>query len=452
MERQQLVRITALIAVAIAAVAIVIVLVTGGTTYVLHARFSDAGQLVNGDLVTIAGHQVGSVGAIKLTNNGLADVELDIGDSSITPIRTGTVATIGQLSLTGVANRFVGLSLGPGAPIPSGGTLPLSQTRGIVDLDVLLNALTPRVRSSIQRILKTGAYFVGSSTPRQINRSILYFNPALSQSAQLGAEVVADRAALDRLVSSSAQVSSALASRNPDLGGLVTNTAAWLREVATHRSALQDELGRAPAVLEQGTGVLRDVNFTLQTLNPVLKDLQPVAPRLGTMLQVLVPAARGAIPTVKGIQSLVPGARKALTELPPVSNQAVPSIKSLTTALNGTTPILAGLRPYTPDVVAGFFDGVGGGSGSNYDANGHYIKSLLTVQAAGGTLTGLLNTLSNLLGTAIGNVTGLNGARTKLLAPCPGGGSPPTATNPWTAPDLLPGTGDLCNPADDATQ
>jgi hypothetical protein len=194
------------------------------------------------------------------------------------------------------------------------------------------------------------------------------------------------------------------------------------------------------------------VNFTLQTLNPVLKDLQPVAPRLGTMLQVLVPAARGAIPTVKGIQSLVPGARKALTELPPVSNQAVPSIKSLTTALNGTTPILAGLRPYTPDVVAGFFDGVGGGSGSNYDANGHYIKSLLTVQAAGGTLTGLLNTLSNLLGTAIGNVTGLNGARTKLLAPCPGGGSPPTATNPWTAPDLLPGTGDLCNPADDATQ
>jgi phospholipid/cholesterol/gamma-HCH transport system substrate-binding protein len=452
MERQQLVRITALIAVAIAAVAIVIVLVTGGTTYVLHARFSDAGQLVNGDLVTIAGHQVGSVGAIKLTNNGLADVELDIGDSSITPIRTGTVATIGQLSLTGVANRFVGLSLGPGAPIPSGGTLPLSQTRGIVDLDVLLNALTPRVRSSIQRILKTGAYFVGSSTPRQINRSILYFNPALSQSAQLGAEVVADRAALDRLVSSSAQVSSALASRNPDLGGLVTNTAAWLREVATQRSALQDELGRAPAVLEQGTGVLRDVNFTLQTLNPVLKDLQPVAPRLGTMLQVLVPAARGAIPTVKGIQSLVPGARKALTELPPVSNQAVPSIKSLTTALNGTTPILAGLRPYTPDVVAGFFDGVGGGSGSNYDANGHYIKSLLTVQAAGGTLTGLLNTLSNLLGTAIGNVTGLNGARTKLLAPCPGGGSPPTATNPWTAPDLLPGTGDLCNPADDATQ
>jgi phospholipid/cholesterol/gamma-HCH transport system substrate-binding protein len=452
MARQQVARLTALVAVAIAAVAIIIVLVSGGTNYVLHAQFADAGQLVNGDLVTIAGHQVGSVGNITLTDNGLANVALDISDSSITPVRTGTIATIGQLSLTGVANRFVGLSLGTGAPIESGGTLPLQQTRGIVDLDVVLDALTPRVRSSLQKILKTGAYFVHQPTAAQINRSIVYFNPALSQATQLGAEIVADRAALTRLVSSSAAVSTALASRNAALGGLVTNTAAWLREVASQRAALQDAISRSPAVLDQGTGVLRDVNFTLQTLDPVLRDLQPVAPRLGTLLRVVVPAAKNAIPTISDIQALVPGARKALTALPPVSKLAVPSINSLTTSLNGTTPILAGLRPYTPDVISGFFNGVGGSAGGNYDANGGYLKSLLTIQAGGGTLTGVLSTLGSLLGGLLGPVTGLTGARTDLLAPCPGGGSPPGATNPWTAPDLLPTTGNLCNPADDETQ
>src|ERR1700736_2377939 len=117
MTRQQLARLAALAALGIAALAVLLVLITARSTYVLHAEFTDAGQLVRGDLVTIAGHQVGSVGAIKLSDDGLADIELNISDSSITPVRQGTIATIGQLSLTGVANRFVGLTLGTGATI-----------------------------------------------------------------------------------------------------------------------------------------------------------------------------------------------------------------------------------------------------------------------------------------------------------------------------------------------
>jgi phospholipid/cholesterol/gamma-HCH transport system substrate-binding protein len=447
MGRPQLARVASMIALAIAVAAIVVVLLSGGSTYVIHAQFTDAGQLVNGDLVTIAGHKVGTVGSIKLADNGLADVELDFSDSSITPVHEGTLAEIRQLSLTGVANRYVGLTLGMGrGTIHNGGTLHSDQTKGIVDLDVLLDALNPKVRASLQQIIKTGAYFFQHPTGAQANEAFRYFNPALSQTTALGREIVADKFALDRLVASTADVSTALAARSGALGGAVAGTAAWLREVASQRTALQDSLTRAPGVLQQSTGVLRDVDYTLHILNPVLTDVQPVAPRLASLLRKVVPAARDAIPTIAGVQALVPSAQRALLGLPPVERKATPAVDSLTTAIGPITPILAGVRPYAPDVVAGFFNGVAGDSGGYYDANGHYTRTSAVLAGGGASLTGILG----LLGGLTGKLGPLNGARTGLLAPCPGGGSPPATNggNPWNTPDTLPGTGNLCNPAD----
>jgi phospholipid/cholesterol/gamma-HCH transport system substrate-binding protein len=445
MAREQLTRLTALGALAIAAIVIVVVLLTSGSSYTLYAEFSDAGQLVSGDLVTIAGHPVGSVGTPKLSQDGLALIPLNISDSDITPLRQGTTATIGQLSLTGVSNRFVSLNPGGGAPIPSGGTLPPQYTRGIVDLDTLLDALTPQVRSSLQRIIKSGAYLMSGPTPQSLNEGIQYLNPALSQANALGSEIVADKFALDRLVASTAQVSAALASRDSDLAGAVSNTASALREVASERAALEDSLARAPAVLSQGTGVLADLNYALGVLNPALKDLQPVAPRLTTLLRKLVPAAAGAIPTVEGVAALVPSAERALGELPAVVAKAVPAIQSLGKALPPITPVLAGLRPYAPDAVAGFFGGVGGYSGGYYDANGHYVRlSPLFGPGSNGGLLSLLNGAQSALPP-------FNGTRFGLLAPCPGGAVEPSPNggNPWTNPDVPPATGNLCNPADD---
>jgi phospholipid/cholesterol/gamma-HCH transport system substrate-binding protein len=442
-----LTRLSALGALAIATIAVVVVLLSSGSTYVLHAQFYDAGQLVNGDLVTIAGHRVGTVGSVGLADNGLADIELDITASQITPLRRGTVAMIGQLSLTGVANRFVGLTPGPGRPIPSGGSLPVIQTHGIVDLDVILDSLTPAVRGQLQRILKSGAYLVSPPTAKQFNQAAPYFNPALSQTTALASEVVSDRFALSRLLTSTAQIAGALSARSQDLGGAVTNTATALREVASERTALQDAIARAPAVLREGTTVLGHTNRALRVLDPTLRDLRPDAPLLATLLRRIRPTVHAAVPTIAGVQALVPGAERALNAFPAVERVATPAVRSLTAALPPITPIVAGLRPYVPDAVAGFFNGVGGATSGSYDANGHYLKSELTLEGGSASLSGLLS----LLGGATGSLGPFNGGRTGLLAPCPGGGSPAAAdgSNPWLSPDITGATGNLCNPADD---
>ncbi len=440
-------RLIAATALVVAVAALAVVLLSPRSSYTLHARFYDAGQLVSGDLVTVAGHQVGAVGQITLASNGLADVELNITDSALTPLRRGTMATIGQTSLTGVANRFVSLSPGVGAALPSGSMLSPNQTRGIVDLDTLLDALTPRVRGSLVNLLRSGAYLVTQPTSSQLRHGFAYANAAFSQSAQLSRQLTANRAALVGLVTASARLSTALAAHSRQLSGAVHQTATVLREVAGQRSALADAIIRAPGVLGQGTTVLGHLDTTLHVVDPALVHLRPVAARLGGLLHVLLPAAAHEIPTVRALSALIPGAEAALQDFPPVEKRAVPAVKSLTTLLKLISPSLSALRPYVPDVVAGFFNGVGGADAGAYDANGHYLHGEITVQGGGSSLTGLLSQL----GGTIGALGPFHGARSKLLAPCPGGGGPraPDRSNPWTTPDLLPKAGRLCTPEDD---
>ena len=430
-----------------ALIAVLWLLFSGGSTYVVNARFLDAGQLVGGDLVTVAGHSVGSVGAITLTNNGQANVQLNITDPSITPLQNTTIATIGQLSLTGVTNRFVSLAPGIGGqPIANNGTLPPTQTKGIVDLDVLLDALTPQVRNSLAKILKTGAYFIHSPTGPELNQFALYLNPALSQLNNLGAEIVSDKYALGRLVASTSNVAGALARHSGQLGGAVTETANVLNEVAGERSALQGVLVKAPGVLNQSDTVLAHVDRTLKHLDPAIVALNPVAPKLASLLRLAVPFTASLVPTVQGIVKLLPQAKAALAGFPAIGREADPAVIALSGAIKGLQPLLTGIRPYVPDFIAGFFAGVGGSTGDEYDANGHFLHARVVGSGTQGSLSGLLSVLGN----ELGSIPELGGGTFSANAPCPGGATSSTdGSAPWNDPVVASGAGKLCNPADD---
>jgi phospholipid/cholesterol/gamma-HCH transport system substrate-binding protein len=446
MAREQLTRLVTLGAIILAAVVVVLVLFTGGSTYVVNAQFEDAGQLVAGDLVTVAGHKVGSVGSISINDDGLANVKLNISDKSIDPLSSNSTATIGQLSLTGITNRFV--SIGPGvggAKIPNNGVIGVSHTKGIVDLDTVLDALTPSVRKSLQQFLKTGAYFVSGKTASQLNELSSYLNPAFSQVSNLGAEIVSDKYALDRLVGNTATLVQPLAAETPRIQAAVANTSTLLGEIAAQRTALSDGVSRAPAVLKQVTTTFGRVDTTLDDLDPTLKALKPVAPKLATLLRAIAPFAANLKPTIAGIQKILPAADSALKAFEPEAVKAEPAMASLVKALTGITPILSGLRPYVPDFVAGFFNGVGGSTGAAYDANGHYLQVRLAIGGSG-SLDGILS----LLGATISDVGGLTGGKFTNKQPCPGGGVIPSADGsaPWNDPDTDGSVGTLCLPAD----
>ena len=64
-------------------------------------------QICSGDQVEVAGNPIGTVSNIALTRNGEAQLTLSISDTAFHPLRQGTQATIRELSLSGIASRYV---------------------------------------------------------------------------------------------------------------------------------------------------------------------------------------------------------------------------------------------------------------------------------------------------------------------------------------------------------
>src|SRR4029078_7801190 len=119
----------------------------GGHEYTL--LFQTAGQLVKDDDVQVAGRRIGSVRSIELTDNNLAAVKIEV-EEPYAPLREGTRAIVRLTSLSGIANRYVALTLAPDTneKLDDGAQLDLSRTTSVVDLDQLFNALDEKTRGN----------------------------------------------------------------------------------------------------------------------------------------------------------------------------------------------------------------------------------------------------------------------------------------------------------------
>ena len=159
----------------------------------------------------VGGRRIGRVADIKLSDNNLAEVRVQV-DEPYAPLHEGTTATIRSGSLSGVANRYIALSPGPNsaAELDDGATLGLDRTTTSVDLDQLFNTLDPEARKSLQQVIK-GSSEQYDGKGAKANEALKYFNPALSTTSRLVNELDRDQQALQDFVVSTARATTALA-------------------------------------------------------------------------------------------------------------------------------------------------------------------------------------------------------------------------------------------------
>ena len=218
-------RLIALLAIAAAAVLAALLLMGGGGGgYSVNARFQNASQLVKGNLVQVSGQSVGKVEKIDLTPDGQAEITMSI-DEDYAPLRRGTRAIVRQASLSGIANRYVDLTMPAqsAAKIPDGGVIEQDATTSAVDLDQVFNTLDPESRKDLQRVIK-GSDKQYKGKGQEMNEGLLYLNPSLSASSKLFQELNRDTPLLERFIVANSKLVTDVADRRDDLAASSTTS------------------------------------------------------------------------------------------------------------------------------------------------------------------------------------------------------------------------------------
>jgi phospholipid/cholesterol/gamma-HCH transport system substrate-binding protein len=379
-------------ALAVAVVAIAVVLLGGGAPYTLRLELSDAGQLVNGNLVTVGGLKVGTVKSIELTADAQAVVEIAITDTDFDPLHEGTSATVRVSSLSSVANRVVSLEPGPNnAPeLELGATIPADLTSTPVEIDQLVSALDAQTRTSLQQFIH-GSADIYDGKAREANATLAALNPAIGETAKTLEQLNADQDAFTNAIVESASLMTTVAGERESLDGMLTGAAQLTGSLARRTRSISGVLETAPQGLRDFQDVIDRYRTVFRRLEPQAGKLSAVTPLVGetvTRLRPTLETARTALPDVRAV---VGSLATTLQRLPGLRDAGVPALNATRTALRDAVPILRGVLPYLPDVFHGLVGGFGGQIGGGYDANGAYVR--IRPELGSAALTGGLGSL-----------------------------------------------------------
>jgi len=437
-------RVAVIVALAAAVIILATVLFSGGSGHKYTLVFQNAGQLVPDNQVLIGGSPAGTVESLGLTDDNLAEVNVEVDQE----LHEGTTATIRATSLSGVANHYVSISPGPNSndALDDGAELGLASTTTPVDIDQFFNTFPPRVRKGLEDFIKGNAA-IYSGQGKNANESYKYFGTALNRVGAFARELNADQRLLSRFVVSSARLTTAVAGRGEQLSSAISNANTAFESIAGQTQAFDASLRRLPPVFRQSNTTFVNLRAALDDLEPLVNTAKPATKDLAPFLAELRPVFQKLVPFTRNLRLTVsqPGKGNDLGDLLAV----LPKVQDLTSsafphseqAISDFQPNLNFIRAYTPDLFNGLskFGQVAG----YYDGNGHYIRSAPAVQNIFKyEPDGSLEPISK------AQQYEAFGSTASPRRPCPGGATQPApdGSNPWVGGGSVDSS--ECDPGD----
>ena len=300
-----------------------------GGRYLIRAIFDNAGFVVQGEEVRVAGATVGVVESVDVTRPGetvswrdggeaipgKAAIVMEITDGGFKDFRSDASCLVRPQSLIG--ERFIDcLPTQPraaGSPpppelrlIPDGQPgegqrlLPLENNGKAVDLDLVQNVMRYPYRERFRIIfseLGAGLAARGDDLRGVIKRA----NPGLRETNRVLRILAEQRDSLQTLAENGNKVMAPLARERASLVGFLANAAESAQATAELRPELEEGIRKLPASLVQVRKTMDRLTQVGKQGAPLMENFKKVAPYLNVATKKLGPFAQAGIPALQSL-------------------------------------------------------------------------------------------------------------------------------------------------------
>jgi phospholipid/cholesterol/gamma-HCH transport system substrate-binding protein len=299
--------------------------VLGRSYYTLKAEIQTAQAVTpgQGQAVTIAGAKIGEVASVDL-HEGRAIITMKVTPKYARIYRNATLLLRPKTQLQDIT-----VEVNPGTTasgrLPSGSTLPLSQTAPNINFDEFLSALDAETRAYLQELL-AGAGEGFKNNGKAFSATLKRFDPTAKEVQEIASQLAVRHANTARAIHNFRLLTEALGGKDKQLAQLVDASNAVFATFAKEDQNLQSTLHLLPGALRKAKSGLGKLGTAAEVLGPTLHKLQPFASSLGPANAATARMARVVAPILRN--EVRPFAREIL----PTISQIAPATKGLSEA------------------------------------------------------------------------------------------------------------------------
>jgi virulence factor Mce-like protein len=301
--------------------AVVVAAILAGVAFVLLSQhkappqykivLDNAFGLTQSADMRVAGVKVGTVSNLDVQRStARAVITVDIKRTDFGRLHADATCRVEPQSLIG--EYFLNCEPGKARKIlPSGSTLPVSQTSGTIPPDLVLDVMRMPERQRLGIILTELGAGLAARGPA-LNATIRRAIPALNETDKVLRLLAGERRTLRSLTRDADTVLTRVAGNSDGVARFVSTARDTAQASASRRRELAGTIQRLPRFLRELRPVLRDLGTTAREQTPALRDLRASAPAFTQMLRRLGTFADAATPAFAALGDAAAAGRSAV--------------------------------------------------------------------------------------------------------------------------------------------